>query len=203
MGRWYVTDTQSTIIAIVCAGLAAFVVLTVLLAVYVFTDRIMNMRKLEKLADRIFAKHRETSKMSNTQETEQSPITFRFQISNIIERNGYRAQIIINRTDVEIEGEVDGHAFNFHASDWWAFGVSKDKLSDGQRLDVCTNKQVTDEHPIAQAVTGPYAFVLRENPGAFMTYDEAMKTVEDCIAKFRASVQTSQEALREAAAIEG
>ena len=30
------TDTQSTIIAIGCAGLVAFVVLTVLLAVYVF-----------------------------------------------------------------------------------------------------------------------------------------------------------------------
>lgn len=58
------TDTQSTIIAIGCAGLVAFVVQTVLLAVYVFTDRIMNRRKLEKLADRIFAKQRETSNMS-------------------------------------------------------------------------------------------------------------------------------------------
>ena len=160
-----------------------------------------NYQKLVKLAGGRFDNDiTETPNMREPQDKEHAPITFRFQISNIIEQDGYRAQIIINRSDVEIEGEVDGHAFNFHASDWWAFGVSKDKLSEAQLLDVCTNKQVTDEHPIAQAVTGPYAFVLRENPGAFMTHTEAMMTDKDCIAKFRASVQ---EALRQSAAIEG
>lgn len=175
-------------------------------ALWVHTESYRNTRKIARLAGGRFDNYTtETPDMSAEKLTgyQHQPITFRFQISDIIERDGYQAQIIINRSDVQIEGEVDGHAFNFHASDWWAFGVSKDKLSDEQRLDVCTNKQVTDEHPIAQAVTGPYAFVLRENPGASMTHAEAMMTVKDCIAKFRASVQADQEALRQSAAIEG
>jgi len=137
--------------------------------------------------------------------------SYRFQISNIIEGDGYRAQIIANKGDIEITGEVDGYAFTFHSVDWWEFGVSLDKLSEEQRADLFTNNKVTAEHPMAQSVTGPWQFRLSAgslgSAGKSLQPVDAMQIVRECIGKFRQDIKAAAEAeaevLRESAAIEG
>jgi hypothetical protein len=142
--------------------------------------------------------------------------SYRFQISNIIDGDGYRAQIIANKGDIEITGEVDGYAFTFHSVDWWEFGVSLNKLSEAQRADLFTNNKVTAEHPMAQSVTGPWQFRLSAGSlgsvGKSLQPVDAMQIVRECIGKFRQDIKTAAEiaaseqepeALRESAAIEG
>lgn len=159
-------------------------------ALWVHTESYRNTRKIARLAGGRFDNYTtETPDMINEALPGQSPITFKYQITDIIERAGYRAMMMISgQKEVQIDGEVDGHAFFFRSKDGWCFGVSKDKLVDEQKADVFSQDKLADDHPVTQAVTGPYAFQAGESRDIIVTYMEALKLVDDCIAKFRASV---------------
>ena len=169
----------------------AAVALGVGIDIWMRAENYLNRRKLARLAGgRFDSESTETPDMIDEALPGQSPITFKYQITDIIERAGYRAMMMISgQKEVQIDGEVDGHAFFFRSKDGWCFGVSKDNLVEEQKADVFSQDKLADDHPVTQAVTGPYAFQAGESRDLIVTYMEALKLVDDCIAKFRASVQ--------------
>jgi hypothetical protein len=126
-----------------------------------------------------------------------APIIFRHQVSDVIHLNGYRAMVVVSGNEISIDGEVDGHAFDFRAHDGWYFGISKAPLSESQKADVFKQDALVDEdHPIGQAVSGPFAFNRTARPDRKMSPYEALCLVDELIDTFRLS-------RRNAAAIEG
>lgn len=102
---------------------------------------------------------------------------------------------------VQIEGEVDGHAFYFRACwDGWSFGVSRDKLTGDNCADYWDLPPETwEKYPRSQAVSGPFAFETEGTAeeydnfsGSWMPHDEAWRHVRESIALFRGQTQTEE-----------
>lgn len=109
---------------------------------------------------------------------------------------GWHGRMTCSACPVQIEGEVDGHAFYFRARwDSWSFGVSRDKLTpeNGASFDEVYRRRDTRHYPRSQAIGGPYAYQVEgdaegdgEMAGSWMPYSEAWRHIEDSIAKLRA-----------------
>lgn len=107
---------------------------------------------------------------------------------------GWSGRMTCHACPVQIEGEVDGHAFYFRAR-WgaWSFAVSQDKLTNDNAADYWKMPQdAWGKYPRSQAVSGPFAFETEGDAegdggfgGSWMPHEEAWRHVRNGVEGFR------------------
>ena len=102
--------------------------------------------------------------------------------------HGYNARMTCEHAPVQIEGDVDGHAFYFRARGIsWSIGFSRDVMTDAHIQDARCITQVEKDHPRRQAISGP---CIMEAAGtrkdlSFMPHDEAWELVDVLVKAFK------------------
>lgn len=109
------------------------------------------------------------------------------------ETHGYSARMTCEHAPVQIEGDVDGHAFYFRARGIsWSIGFSRDAMTDAQSNDKRYVEHLEKEHPRRQAISGP---CIMEAAGSredcsFMPHDEAWSLCDRMVEAFRIQQRT-------------
>jgi hypothetical protein len=101
---------------------------------------------------------------------------------------GWRGTMTCGACPVQIEGEVDGHAFYFRArGGGWSFGISHDPMTDAYRAKQVDHSDRADPRIQAIGLDGDTAFEADGDDPAhgWMPYAEAWRNVQESIAAWR------------------